>query len=321
MAVININIDFKRYTSHPQLVADLSPAFSAQVGDTVDFQIILIPYSTYLYSDFLILVSACITQLRKQGIYVKGVVKHNNDDKTQYASRVNFFQQIGLTYEEKFIRQTSAGKFTELTQYDTNTYYSVSNNLRKVVIANINVDLEVQALLDYCLSEIMDNVLRHSDYPNIDNGKGMVCAQLFRTKQEIRLMICDTGVGIHTALISPENSKYKEVSEEEALKLCTENGVTNGAGGLGFGLYVSSEFIKENGGEMIVYSGDYYSHISEGTKSVLKGSFWNGTFVFMRINTQIPVDYKRIMPEGHSIMDDYQDIYLPNAFGINDDLW
>ncbi|MCD2424935.1 ATP-binding protein [Niabella pedocola] len=320
MATISINIDFKRYTSHPQLVLDLSPAFAAHVGDTVDFQIILIPYATFLYSDFLTLVSSCVIHLRSKGIKVSGIVTHNNDSKTQYASRVNFFQLIGLQYEEKFERKPGDGKFTEITPYDKDTFYSVSNNLRRVVIANINVDKELQALLDYCLSEIMDNALNHSDYPNFGKGKGIVCAQLFPVKQEIRLMICDTGVGIHTALTAPVESKYKLLSDKEAIALCTEKGVTNGSG-LGFGLYASSEFIKENGGDMIVYSGNHYSHIFEGNHTVNNGEFWHGTFIFMRINTNISVDYKRIMPEGHTLLDDYNDIHLPNAFGIDEELW
>ncbi len=44
MAIIQIHIDFKNYTSHPQLVADLCPAFKATTLDTVDFQVYLNTY-------------------------------------------------------------------------------------------------------------------------------------------------------------------------------------------------------------------------------------------------------------------------------------
>lgn len=243
-----------------------------------------------------------------------------NDDKILYASRVNFFQLIGLPFEEKFQRKPSIGRLTELTPYNAETFTPVADNLRKVVIANIAVDIQVQALLDYCLSEIMDNVLRHSDYPNIDCGKGMVCAQLFQSNKEIRLMICDAGVGIHEALTKSERSKYKDLTEEEALNKCIERGVTNGEG-LGFGLFATSEFIRLNKGEMVLYSGNTFIRIINGKITTQKGNFWQGTFVFMRIKTNIPVDYKQIMPDNHNIIDDYKEIYLPKAFGIDDNLW
>ncbi|MCO6498068.1 MAG: ATP-binding protein [Chitinophagaceae bacterium] len=320
MAIININIDFKRYTSHPQLVADLSPAFTATVGDTVDFQVYLNTYYKMLYSDLLMLVTTTLIKLRSDGITVTGGVHCDDEDaKSQYASRVNFFKLLELDYEEKFERRPSAGKFTEITPYNKDTIKNVFENIRRVLIANVEVAIEVQQMLDYCMYEIMDNVINHSDYPNVYEGKGWCCAQLFPKSNEIRLIICDTGVGIHKALTTPEKSKYKHLKEMDAVQICTAKGVTNGEG-LGFGLFATSEFIKENGGEMLIYSGHYFSHLLEGIKQVNKGEFWHGTFVFMRINTNIPVDYKRIMPEGHSLPEDYQ-FFLDQMQGINDDLW
>lgn len=320
MAVIEINIDFKRYTSHPQLVEDLSPAFAATIDDTVDFQIYLNTYYKILYSDLLMLVTTTVINLRENGIAVTGSVHCDNKDaKTQYASRVNFFKLLELDYEENFVRRSSAGKFTEILPYDKDNIKEVFDNIRRVLIANVEVALEVQQMLDYCMYEIMDNVINHSLSPRVYEGKGWCCAQLFPNSNEIRLIICDTGVGVFNALTKPDKSKYKHLNEREAIEYCTEKGVTNGEG-LGFGLFATAEFIKENGGDMIVYSGEHFSHILEGKKEINQGDFWRGTFVYMRINTKIPVDYKRIMPENSNLPDDYQ-FYLDQTFGINDDLW
>jgi len=40
----------------------------------------------------------------------------------------------------------------------------------------------------------------------------------------------------------------------------------------------------------------------------------------LRINTEIAVDYKLIMPAHHNLPDDYQD-FIDIHFGVNNDLW
>ena len=40
----------------------------------------------------------------------------------------------------------------------------------------------------------------------------------------------------------------------------------------------------------------------------------------MKINTDHSVDYKQIMPKGHTLPDDYQ-FLLEQRFGIDDNLW
>lgn len=99
--------------------------------------------------------------------------------------------------------------------------------------------------------------IRFQRYPGKQSSimakRNIRCAQLFPAKNEIRLMICDTDVGIYKALTSSEKLIFHEKTEEDALRLCIEKGVTNGEG-MGFGLYASSEFIKHNKGQMIIYS-------------------------------------------------------------------
>ena len=319
MTEIKIHIKFNRYTSHKQLVSDLAPAFIATKENKVNIQIDL-NVDRLLYSDFLILVVAAVTHLRTNEIPVSGNIKCNPDnDKVKYASRVNFFKLLGLDYKEKYSRKSSKGKFTELTPYTNENVDNIFNKIRAILIANVEIIIEVQQLLDYCMYEIMDNVINHSALPIKYGGKGWCCAQLFPQSNEIRLLICDTGIGIHQALSQHPQSKYKGISEQEAITLCTQKDVTNGEG-MGFGLFATSEFIKLNGGEMTVYSGNHFSHTAKGQVTISSGMFWQGTFVYLRIYTQNAVDYKKIMPEGHTLPDDYQ-FFLEKTFGFNDDLW
>lgn len=315
MAKYHVNIDFRKYTSHPQLVEDLAPAFSAIPGDEVEFAIELKSYSRFLYSDFLLLVIAAIKHLRSIDVIVHGNVRANvQDEQTRYASRVNFFQQLGLEYQEDFVRHEGTGKFTEIEPFDKDSIYSLQDELTIILHKSGGIAVEVLQLLYWCLNEIMDNVLVHSTLPT-----GWVCAQFFPSQKEIRLIICDTGVGIHESLTTNPKSKYKTVTELEALELCIKNRVTSGDG-MGFGLFASSEFIRENAGELLIYSGNHYLVNSGRDFGVYQGNYWRGTFVFMRINTDIPVDYKQILPVHHTLPDDYQD-FIERMFGIDTNLW
>src|SRR5690606_31274794 len=132
-----------------------------------------------------------------------------------------------------------------------------------------------------------------------------VCAQFYPNRREIRLMICDSGVGVLETLRNGEREEYRGVSEADALNLCIQRGVTNGRG-LGFGLYATSRFSQLNQGEMLLYSGHHYLEIGPDHSVVGRGSYWPGTLVAMRIRTDISVDYMDIMPAHHTLPDDYQ---------------
>ena len=89
---------------------------------------------------------------------------------------------------------------------------------------------------------------------------------------------------------------------------------------MGFGLFATSEFIRKNHGNLLIYSGDHSLKVDSNRVSVLNGSRWKGTFVFLRINTDIAVDYHEIMPVHHSLPDDYQE-FIEKKLDFGNDLW
>lgn len=99
-------------------------------------------------------------------------------------------------------------------------------------------------------------------------------------------MIVDHGIGIQQAL----NEKHN-FTEEEALKNCIVSGVTNGRG-QGHGLFATSLFAKENKGWLSIISGNNKLDVSEHKTTVSEVNFWQGTCVYLRVNTNVEVDYK-----------------------------
>ena len=311
---IQIEIDFRIYTTHYELISAISPLFSAKEQDTVYITINLVTNSTKLFADFLIILVAAVRYLEDKGINVSGKIQGDKSDpKVQWASRINFFKELGIDFPEKIPRGSSKGKFVEIRTFDEETIKEIQDDLNKILY-NTAVSKDVLQLLYYCLNEIMDNVLVHSTL-----SSGWVSAQYFQAEKEIRLIICDTGIGIHSSLASTPDSKYKDISEQDALEKCIWQNVTNGKG-MGFGLYATSQFIKENKGEMLIYSGSHFLTNSGKIFNVHSGEQWQGTIVFLKINTDIPVDYQVVLPINHTLPDDYQN-YIDSLFGIDSDLW
>jgi len=322
MSKINIVIDFKRYVNHLQLINDLSPVFEAKKNDIVSFIINFNSDSGLIYSDFLTIIYASVEYLRNKGIEVQGEVKDfQNDDRMKYVSRVNFFKLIGLKYDEKFARKSSTGKFTEIERFDKNTYITLQNYIFDILNNDKTTELNVKAVFSFCLNEILDNVLNHSALPQKFQGYGFCSAQLFPNLNEIRIVICDTGIGIKNALMLHPDGIYNNITNEEALQMCIHKGITNKEG-RGFGLYATSEFIKDNKGEILLYSGNNYLYSDHNEIIVREGSNWQGAIVFLKIKTNQKVDYSNFMKgfEHINLEEDFKEKFEDNI-EINENLW
>lgn len=304
-----IKIDFSLIDSHREVISCFHRAQIAGKGGKVE---LILDFSTkrvFVHSDHLLAIVALVNHLLEMGIDVNVVV----EGKCDYASRVNFFKLLGIPYEEHFVRRGSVGRFIELSKFTNETTYSLQDHLT-MLLHQLPIAKEVKELMFYCLGEIMDNVLLHSGLKH-----GWVCAQFYPSRREMRLMICDNGMGVRDALRNGAREEYTHINEAEALKLCIQRGVTNGQG-LGFGLYATSKFIQLNKGEMLLYSGHHCLEMNGEDVAVSEVSFWPGTLVAMRTRTNVPVNYKDVMPANHTLPDDYQ-FFIDQFFGENNELW
>lgn len=317
MSHFEINIDFKKYSSHADLITDLSPGFNAISGDTVGLNINLNTNNKLLYSDMLLLLTAYVKHLRALGVNLSGKFLDfdNKSDQTNYASRVNFFKEIGYKYIERFVRRSSIGKFLEISNYSNADEYLAKHKHVITILkqySSIRNNKGLLVLLNYCLSEIMDNALLHSNSPT----KGWVVCQYFPRLNEIRFMVCDTGMGIYKSLTQTPNTKYGHYTKEEALLKCVDELITNGKG-RGRGLFHTSMFIQANKGELIIHSGDQFLKIDSSGKILQKANYWEGTFVFLRINTSVVMDPNSVVDAAYNIENNY-DVYFDEEV---DDLW
>jgi len=310
MGIINLSIKLGEIRSNIQLISLLSPAFSLKINDLLNLSIQFNKPSNFVLSERLLLIVALVEYCHINKVEIAIDITGENS----FASRVNFYKLLGFDFKEDYVRRKSVGRFIEIKKFNQNSIYQLQEEINMILYQIKSISKEVLQLLFYCLNEIMDNVINHATI-----GSGWVSAQYFPLLKEIRLIICDNGIGIHDALTKNPQSKYQHLSEVEALKECIERGVTNGKG-LGFGLFATAQFILKNKGHLLIYSGNYHLMNKTDTYEVSKGDFWQGTLIQLRIKTNNAVNYKDIMPQHHTLPDDYN-FFVEKYFGDDNELW
>ena len=287
-----ITIDINAISTHAELISHFIPSKNFTNNDHVLVKINLNIFGLLL-PDYLLLIACYLKHLKTicALVEIEFIDFKPLSERTQYASRVNFFKNIEYKYEENYSRHDSNGRFTEISCFDKNNSLVLFKSIMTILIKNkINDDLLIA--LDFCLWEIIDNTINHSERSFTYSGKGYVCAQFYPWKQEIRIIIADSGIGIHSALTSYPGSIYSELNEKEAVLYSVNKGVTNGVG-MGFGLWATAELIKENRGQLIIHSGNYI--LDTNSEDIIQhSSHWQGTYTFLKINTANKINYSGV---------------------------
>ena len=178
--------------------------------------------------------------------------------------------------------------------------YSNSQELETLITAvvedlyrRVSSESQVLLALEYCMGELMDNVLRHSK-----NGAGYFMYALQKNGERIALSIADQGIGV---LQSFDKSAYRPMNATDAISLAMTKGITSSADGAGNGLWTSSEIITNNSGQFTITSSGgsiYYdkskSKISTYDKVPTLDPYWPGTHLDFQLNFSSSVDFSSI---------------------------
>ena len=318
MVKATMNIDLNTISSHSDLIKHLVPNNNFAVNDHVSLRINLNTFGLLL-PDYLLLIACYVKCLQEDGVYtiIEFIDFKESSERTIYASRINFFKTIGFVFNEKFHRLNPIGRFTEINSFNKDNALELFKSIMSILIKN-DIKEDMLMALDFCLWEIIDNTLNHSDASWNYDGKGYVCAQFYPYKKEIRIIIADSGIGIHKALTTHPETKFPDLDEKEAVLFCINNGVTNGVG-MGFGLWATAELIKENRGQLIIHSGNYQLNTNEN-EIVQHSPYWQGTYTFLKIYTSNKIDCSTVfndIMERRNLLNDLKDELNQE---INDDL-
>lgn len=147
--------------------------------------------------------------------------------------------------------------------------------------------------LEYCLSELLDNVIRHSK-----DEAGFFMYSLQNDNQRIAVSIADQGIGIRRSF---EDSSYRPISASDAITLAMQKGVTSSSDGAGNGLWTTTEIITCNTGRLTITSGGGAVYYNKELGRV--GSFddvptldphWPGTNIDFQLDFQNEIDFLRL---------------------------
>jgi anti-sigma regulatory factor (Ser/Thr protein kinase) len=253
----------------------------------------------FIYPDYAILLLCTIKYLEHIGNKVNGTIKLDSNKKIiTYLAKMNFFENLNVELPIS-IPKFNHNNAVQIQKYTSENQIEVLNRILKVLKQKSSINDNVYVGLDYCFNEILDNVLNHTE-----EKVGWVVAQYFENLNSIRLIVCDFGLGIHKSL----NQKHN-FTEEEAITKCIESGVTNGKG-QGHGLFATSSFIKLNKGWLSLISGNKKLNVSEKETIVKEIPHWRGTCVYVRINTNVEVDYTAFTSQFY----DYKKQVFENLF-------
>lgn len=135
--------------------------------------------------------------------------------------------------------------------------------------------------LEWCLYEILDNVMQHSK-----SDLGFAMLQIHIRSKRLAVCVADTGIGVQRSLAS--SSLYKPRTAFDALTLAVKEGVTRDKRtNQGNGLFGLSRIVEQNGGKLWMRSGRGFM--------LLEGDRWNGR------NNQPVID-----AEHHGTVVDFQ---------------
>jgi len=166
------------------------------------------------------------------------VGKHIN-----YAARMKLFHHLGVSCDASLEEHEEAGRFMPLTQVKTHGELAA-------VIANVSALLHLDtepdglAAVQYCVSELIRNVLEHSGSPE----GAYVCAQRYLKKNPKRVSIavadCGSGISKHLGQAYPEARN----DNSAALSLAMRPGITGAQRGMygtsdnaGAGLFITND--------------------------------------------------------------------------------
>ena len=146
-------------------------------------------------------------------------------------------------------------------------HFQLPEEINALVTAFVDVFRESDVMgegslqaLEWCLNEVLDNVLQHSI-----TGNGYIMGQIHKTNKRISICIVDTGIGIYKSLVE---TVYAPRTPIDAITKALEEKVTRDERiGQGNGLWGLSEIIKMNGGSLRIVSNGSEFRLDNGVVS------------------------------------------------------
>jgi anti-sigma regulatory factor (Ser/Thr protein kinase) len=245
----------------------------------------------------LALMTAVVRDADARGVLSESteLVFPRSDPVTNYLLRMDFLRVIiGEKYDElvrePFRRRSGVG-FRPCREFSTeNEAQETARSLTDAVVERVDTEHTARLAINIALGELVDNVLHHAD---VETG-GFAAAQGWPRKDAFEIGIVDLGIGIRASLT--KNPQYADITDDmtaisTALKPRVSSTPERNSG---IGLFVTRLLLRENGGLLLVRSGEgaVYAGAEEGTQ--IRDVAFPGTLVALQARTDRPLDINRV---------------------------
>ena len=155
---------------------------------------------------------------------------------------------------------------------------TVDRILEVIIEAYPDLERTSFATIEWCLCEIMDNVIVHSR----SKIGGLVQMKIHRNiTKDIEMIVSDAGIGIPKSL----KEIYPNEDEVNILMESINQGITNGEG-QGNGLFGTTEICRKTNGEFVIHSGKTrLTLIKDGKEAKPLNRNFTGTTISAKIRT------------------------------------
>lgn len=183
--------------------------------------------------------------------------------------------------------------------FDSDTIYNTYNDIVSLLNSKPDVEVSVLQALSYCFYEVLDNVLTHSE-----RKCGTAIMRYVQENNKIQILVADDGVGVAYSLRT--NPQYTNIADEDAVKMCIVDGVTDGKG-MGFGLYSTARLIKSVGIRLEIHSGEYKLVYDGIDTKIHRDIEWNGTIVYLELHSDREIDPNEVVDNRTDCESQYND--------------
>ncbi len=219
----------------------------------------------------------------------KGIDFTFDISKESYLSKCGFVAPLNQSREEL---QAELQPFGKLFYYEKETPGQVADITQAYVNAISNQFVCGEGVLhglNWCISEVMDNVFQHSQ-----TDHGFVMGQYHQQTHKVVFCIYDAGIGIYNSL---KSSKHKPASELDAISLSLQEGISDGEG-QGNGLFGLYQIILGNKGTLAITSGATSVVLNESGemnnhKALFISNEDRGTIVDFQLDLSKNIDMER----------------------------
>ena len=234
------------------------------------------------YSNVCAPIAGVIDYYRSKGLKIQ--VQYPPKD---YVRHTRFWKPLSI---ETCMEAEKFFPFDKVWTFETSKGVSdlVSAFLLEIRKSDLIEDGVIQSI-EWCLNEVMDNVLQHSNV-----GKGYVMAQIHKQSKVFAFCVFDAGIGMYNSLKNSEHHPEKPI---DAITLALQERVTRDENiGQGNGLWGLSSIVMAAKGRMEISSGGAkYKYNAGKVKTVKEGGFVlnqkRGTaYLDVRINYDCPVN-------------------------------